>query len=210
MLHYLGPPGTYSHQVAIDLIPHLQASSSRQVILQPCDTIKSTIEQASKRAKTTKQTNWALLPYENNSNGPVSDSYDILFALDPTLPVATTIVAEYHLPVSHSLLCSKNVYKKLKGKKDTELDLTKIDVVSSHSQALGQCSHFFATKLRQKVKRVETTSTGEAARLLTEGQGMETDILQACISSKVCAQAEVYDLAIIQEDIQNSSSELIF
>lgn len=61
--------------------------------------------------------------------------------------------------------------------------------------------------MRQAVRRVETSSTGEAARLLTKENEAELDILRACISSKVCARPEVYDLAIIQEDIQNSNSE---
>lgn len=134
LLHYLGPPGTYSHQVAINLVPRLQANSIKEIQLQPCDTIKSTIEQASAKTKSTKQINWALLPYENNSNGPILDSYNVLFALNPNSPISTTIAAEYHLPVSHSLMCSKDVYKKLKKREDQNLDLTKIDMVSSHSQ----------------------------------------------------------------------------
>jgi hypothetical protein len=31
--------------------------------------------------------------------------------------------------------------------------------------------------------------------------------LQACISSRICAHADVYDLVTIQDNIQNSNSE---
>lgn len=132
VLHYLGPPGTYSHQVALEMLPRLKVSEPGKILLQACDTIKATTEEACKRTQETNQTSWSLLPYENNSNGPVKDSYDVLFALGPTM--RTKIIAEYHLPVNHSLMCTKQVYEKVRGTGGGPMDLGRLDVVSSHSQ----------------------------------------------------------------------------
>jgi len=144
VLHYLGPPGTYSHQVALELLPNLQKRALGKILLQPCGTIKSTLEEASKRTEETSLPSWSLLPYENNSNGPVIDSYDILFALDSSMPIK--IIADYHLPVNHSLMCTRLVHEQLKGREAGEVDLKKLDVVSSHSQV----SVLYATTLDGK------------------------------------------------------------
>lgn len=200
-LHYLGPPGTYSHQVAMETIP---AKAVDKVVLVPSETIKSTFEQAVKITKRTGQTSWSLLPYENNSNGPVVDSYDILFAMGAT----TRIIGNFYLPVHHSLMCTKKTYEALRKKgKSNELDLKKLNVVLSHSQALGQCSKYLQSRLRNDVELLNTTSTGEAARQLKEHDHTSSTKLHACIASKICAREDVYDLVILQEGIQNSNSE---
>lgn len=75
-------------------------------------------------------------------------------------------------------------------------------------KALGQCSTFLQSHLRSGIEQIATTSTGEAARQLhRHSDGTSSAKLHACISSKVCAQEDVYDLVILQDGIQNSSSE---
>lgn len=137
IIHYLGPPGTYSHQVALELCSRFEKQGKvDDPLLYPCNSIKSTFQEAFKRSAATSSVSWALLPYENNSNGPVLDSYDILY----TLPTSVQVVDEYYLPVSHSLMCSRNVYHQLNGKTGgKEIDLKRIDVVSSHEQVSCTC-----------------------------------------------------------------------
>ncbi|UZJ54462.1 hypothetical protein CBS101457_003782 [Exobasidium rhododendri] len=209
LLHYLGPPGTYSHQVALDLANRL-AKDASSAVLQPCSSINATLEQANERTAMTGRNSWALLPFENNSNGPVADSYDILFAMSSSFRV----VEEYYLPVSHSLLCNKGVYLHLCGG-DLEAvpDLSKLDAVSSHPQALGQCSTFIDSVLRNDVMQLSTSSTGGAAKALMLLQQNADPIatpakLEACISSRICAQADVYDLITLRDKIQNSSKNV--
>lgn len=248
-LHYLGPPGTYSHQVALELAPRLKQRSvnrsatgrsasgpdharqgsstdgravaddlpSSSIVLRPCSTIRSTVTEARLLARSTGMPSLALLPYENNSNGPVVDSYEILHARPDKLQV----VAEAYLPVSHSLLVTRETETRLragKGKVTLE-DLARLDVVASHTQALGQCSRFLEANARSDVELLATSSTGEAAKRLVDhanGQkqkngaravGERSDseqTLEACIASRVCTQADVYGLVELFSDIQNS------
>lgn len=222
VLHYLGPPGTYSHQVALDLVPNLQfdrhysdeegkrTSEILGVTLKPCKSIRETFKEAQELANQSNLFSLALLPFENNSNGPVQDSYDILhnaFAFPSTLRV----VAEASLPVSHSLLVTKEVWTKLKGNKEkVELsDLQKLDQISSHPQALGQCSKFIKEHMRADIHLHESNSTGEAAQSLltrpSEDEQSPSDKLRACIASKVCTNADVYGLVEVFGNIQNSN-----
>ena len=134
--HYLGPPGTYSHQVALEMSAEATSSSRSAWELMPCATIKATAEEATKWTLNTGASSWALLPYENNSNGPVVDSYDILLTCDAA---SIAVVGEHQLPVSHSLLCSKEVAHLLEDHGETA-DLMRLDVVSSHSQVcVSEC-----------------------------------------------------------------------
>jgi hypothetical protein len=138
-LHYLGPPGTYSHQVALELVTGLsRGGTTSNPSLQPCQTIKSTLQEAKDSTTSTGQTSWALLPFENNSNGPVVDSYDMLFSLPlSSPPMSVRVVREYQLRVSHSLMCTKAVYAQVsrrKGTGEVEIDWDKFDAVSSHTQ----------------------------------------------------------------------------
>ncbi|PWN32042.1 PDT-domain-containing protein [Meira miltonrushii] len=222
VLHYLGPPGTYSHQVSLDLVPNLhfdrtysddkgkRKSESLKVALKPCKSIRETFKGAQELAAQSNLFSLALLPFENNSNGPVQDSYGILHNA-----FASTsrfwIVAEAYLPVSHSLLVTKEVWAKLKGDKEqVELsDLQKLDQTSSHPQALGQCSKFIKEHMRADIHLHESNSTGEAAQQLlnlpSEGGESSLERLRACIASKVCTKADVYDLVEIFGNIQNSN-----
>lgn len=229
VLHYLGPPGTYSHQVALDLIPELKFSRTGidkdeetnqhdgMISLKPCKSIRDTIKAAQDLANQSDLCSLALLPFENNSNGPVIDSYDILHNAKSSLS-NIQVMKEANLPVCHSLLVSKEISNRLKGNKaQIELsDLTKLDEISSHSQALGQCTDFIRKHLRADVCIRSTNSTGEAARQLSqpfpsdkvsreEETSISSDQLRACIASRVCTNADVYDLEELFSDIQNSS-----
>ncbi|MCO5585018.1 hypothetical protein L7F22_038950 [Adiantum nelumboides] len=220
VLHYLGPPGTYSHQVSLDILPNLhftrRYSDERgkgteevlQVTLKPCKSINETMKEAQDLAKQSNLFSLALLPFENNSNGPVQDSYDILHNAVASSS-KFTVVSEAYLPVSHSLLVTKEVWSYLKGSKDkVELsDLEQLDEISSHPQALGQCSKFIEDHMRADIELHNSNSTGKAAQSLLKRPSEESDAyrLRACIASKVCTKADVYDLVEVFGNIQNSN-----
>lgn len=135
-LHFLGPVGTYSHQVAKDMAPLIQARGDEsKVELVPCTSIWSTRDDAITRSKATEEVSYALLPYENNSNGPVKETYDTFISATIGTKTTLSIVEEAYLPVSHALLCSKKTYKELiKDSPDNKPNLRKIKKVLSHPQ----------------------------------------------------------------------------
>jgi hypothetical protein len=82
-------------------------------------------------------------------------------------------------------------------------------LTQSPKQALGQCSQFLSTSLKEGLELIATSSTGEAARQLVVAQGEGTTVsnrLEACIASNICAESDVYKLRVLESDIQNSSS----
>lgn len=123
------------------------------------------------------QVDFGLVPVENSMAGVVSDSYDLL-AIHKLF-----IVGEYYLRVRHSLL----------GLRGSRLD--QIRTVYSHPQALAQC-HSFIKKRGWERQSVYDTA-GAAADLLKRGKMDE-----AALASELCA--ELYDLDILQKDIQDS------
>jgi prephenate dehydratase len=211
VLHYLGPPGTYSHQVALGVRERLLQGATtplpgrtvEEVILQPCATIADTVKEAGKVFKK-GGIGLALLPYENNTNGPVTESFELIYSADEH---AIHVIADAHLRVSHSLLATKETAEALlKGKQKIRVtDLRRLDSISSHVQALGQCSRLLNQYLRSDAQCIETTSTGEAARSLKD----KKKGLHAAIASPVCTQDDVYGLVDIYPNLQNSNGECI-
>ena len=135
LLYFLGPQGTYSHQVARTLLPLMQRrKDGSQVKLMPVDTIVNTTKRAARRTQTTGEISYALLPFENNINGPVHESYDILYNLSNLDDVGFSVVEESYLPVSHCLMCTKQTYAELTKESPGEPQLDRIQVVSSHWQ----------------------------------------------------------------------------
>lgn len=236
LLHYLGPPGTYSHQVAQKIAKRLLVQGNdTALLLQPCATITATLQdaRAAANASAARTVSLALIPYENNSNGAVVDSHGLVHSMSDI-----RIVADDYLPVSHSLLASRAVYERLRHEAATSVSggaldvkvphtqqrisndvLKRLDTVYSHPQALGQCSLFLDQYMRPGAARVSTTSTGEAARRLakeTPSTAPSDDVsdeseakLEACIASAICAQPDVYGLVELFPDIQNSGSAFL-
>ena len=83
---FLGPPGTYSHQVALGVYPDgvLQEGSSSSdvasgVKLVACATITSTIQEAATLSTSSSLTQTqALVPLSNSTFGPVKETYSLL------------------------------------------------------------------------------------------------------------------------------------
>lgn len=125
-----------------------------------------------------KKADYAVIPVENSNAGRVADVH---FLLPET---GLSIIGEYFLRVEHQLLG-------LPGAK-----LENITTVSSHPQALSQCSEFIK---RHKMAPVARIDTAKSCQDIINWQ----DTSKAAIASKLAA--EIYGLAVLASNIENSS-----
>lgn len=133
-LGYLGPPGTFSEQAALDYW------SERKNII-PFKSIKLILEGIKK-----EYIQAGIIPIENSLEGSVTISMDLLFEQS-----ILEIVDEYVLPVRHFLLASPGV------------KINNITELFSHIQAIRQ-SGIYIEKYLSDVKINYTTSTAFAAK----------------------------------------------
>ena len=132
---YLGPAGTFSEQAALQFF----GSSIGHV---PCVSFDEVFH-----AATSGRADFGVVPVENNTEGVVTRSLDLL------LNSPLHIVGEVSLLVRHHLLRQKN-------------SLEGIEVVLAHPQALAQCHGWLGTHLPQAERRA-ASSNAEGARLAT-------------------------------------------
>ncbi len=130
---YLGPAGTFSEQAAVQFfgssIDHVPCASFDEVF----------------HAATSGRADFGVVPIENNTEGVVARSMDLL------LNTPLHIVGEVSLLVRHHLLRSSN-------------SMDGIEVVLAHPQALAQCHQWLGTHLPQAERRA-ASSNAEGARL---------------------------------------------
>ena len=122
---------------------------------------------------------YGLIPVENTIAGTVVENYDLLFAND------IFVIAEVYLPIRHTLLAKKGAR------------LEEIKEARSHPHALKQCKAYLKSK---NIKMVPSYDTAGAAQAVASGD--RTD--RAAIASALCA--EIYDMEILERDIQTNSS----
>ncbi|HWQ10487.1 MAG TPA: prephenate dehydratase, partial [Holophaga sp.] len=161
---FLGPEGTFTHQA----VKHQFGLS---VQARPEGTIPS-VFQAVERG----QADFGVVPVENATEGVVDST------LDTFLESPLRITAEILLPVTQSLLLKP------------DLELSQVQRVYSHPQALGQCQRWLAEHLPRALQ-VAAPSTAEAARLAREDSG------GAAVASSMAAR--LFDLRIAAESIQD-------
>ena len=130
---YLGPPGTYSHEA-------VGKHFGQSVDMQPCATIDDVF-----RAAETGQTDHAVVPVENSTEGAVGRTLDLMFQ------TPLVICGEIRLRVRHFLL-------------STAAAATEVTYVYSHAQSLAQCVQWLARHL-PGVTHIPVSSNAEAARL---------------------------------------------
>jgi len=118
----------------------------------------------------------AMIPVENSSAGRVADIHHLM--PDSGLH----IVAEHFQKVDHQLLAPKGA------------TLKTLREVQSHEQALTQCRHFIRDHNLKPVVHADTA--GAAAEIATQA-----DPKRAAIASALAA--EVYDLKVLEHDIQD-------
>lgn len=116
----------------------------------------------------------AVIPFENSLGGGVGKSIDLLRDND------VEVTGEHAVDIDHVLVSN-------------EKEISEIDRVRSHPQAISQCRKFLNQKSWDEV---ESSSTAKAAEELSEGE--------AAICSRLAA--ELNDLNILKENIQDRNS----
>ncbi|OSD03579.1 PDT-domain-containing protein [Trametes coccinea BRFM310] len=176
-LAFLGPPGSYSHQCALDRFETSVQYAEQSTISDVFRAVSPDIP-------------FAVIPQENSVHGIVIDTYDSLRS--PGAGQSVFVRGELTLAVKHCLVVRRGV------------QLEQVQRVMSHEQALGQCSRFLSETL-PGIPRVKVPSTSAAAQsVLYCGEGTD-EPESAAICSVQCA--EMFDgLEILYKDIQNEAS----
>jgi len=170
---YLGPEGTHTHEAAlkrfgskVKLIPCL---SHYEVFARLCN-------------PRSRPRPLAVMPVENSSEGPVTQTLDQL-ANHPKV----TIADSFSLSVPQHLMAQPKTR------------LKDVERVCSHPQALGQCRGTLA-RLLPKAELITESSTAVAARRATQQPGT------AAIASD--AAARIHKLSILKKNIQDGDQNV--
>lgn len=123
---------------------------------------------------------FGVLPIENSSNGSVKEVYDLLEERN------CYIVRGTKMWISHDLLVKKGT------------QLSDIHTIISHPQALGQCSHFLEGLGGVTLRSYDNTARAAQLVAASDDPGV------AAIAAPQCA--ELYNLAPLQRNIQNSDN----
>jgi prephenate dehydratase len=162
---FQGEPGAYSEQAVFEY-------RGEEVDTQPCETFDDVFA-----AVTSGACESGLIPIENSLAGSIHQNYDLLLRHD------LHIVGEYFLRVRHCLIGFSGV------------NVTEIERVISHPQALGQCAGY----LRDLgVKTEPVYDTAGSVKLLKESG----ERAMAAIASK--RAAEIYGMQILQGGIEDN------
>ncbi len=125
------------------------------------------------------EADYAVLPIENSSAGSVRENYDLLVEYDHC------IVGEQIIKIEHVLLGLP------------EAELSDIDQVYSHPQALMQCSKILEE--HRDWEKISLKNTAVSAKKVKEDEKKN----QAAIASKLTA--ELYGLKILKENLSNNA-----
>jgi chorismate mutase / prephenate dehydratase len=160
---YLGPAGTFSNDAVAKHFGQL-------VDAVACASIDAVF-----RAAESGQTDHAVVPVENSSEGAIGRTLDLM------CQTPLTICGEVCLRIRQNLL-------------STAADATSIARVYSHAQSLAQCAQWLAVNL-PGAARVAVASNAEAARLAASEPG------SAAIASE--SAAAIYGLRVIASHIED-------
>jgi prephenate dehydratase len=117
---------------------------------------------------------YAVVPVENSIEGSVNEIYDLL------LETRMSVIGEVYQQVRHCLIANRKAKK--------------IKYVHSHPQALAQCRNYLQKK---RLEPVPAYDTAGAVKMIKENRMLDS----AAIASK--RAAELYDMEILDEDIQD-------
>lgn len=168
---HLGPTGTNAETATLAYQRWLEQKEGKKSLLCPYPTIVQSLY-----AVAYGETQQAVVPVENSTEGTVAIILDSLWQLDKL-----KIQQELVLPISHALLSRR---KSLKG----------LRTVYSHPQALAQCQHWLEQNL-PSVSLISTNSTTEALHQI------DLDFTSAAISSP--RAAKLYNVPILINDIND-------
>ncbi|PAF45124.1 prephenate dehydratase [Helicobacter sp. 11S02596-1] len=163
---YLGPLGSYTHQAAEERF----GAMSEYLAMTNISSVFKAVELG--RAK------YGVVPLENNTNGMVGDTIDLLANSE------LKIIAEIILPIHHSFAS------------DCE-HLGDVKRIYSKDIAFGQCNEFIKSHQLQDIDRIPVDSTAKAAQLAKEDKNA------AAICSKIAGK--LYHLPIMFDNIEDSN-----
>ncbi len=163
---YLGPEGSFTHQAA-------ESRYGAMSDYQPLASIKGVI-----KAVETERVRFGVVPIENNQEGTVQETIDLLGTSD------VTIVAEIVQPIHFAFASASD-------------QLSDIKKIYSKDIAFRQCKHFIDDFFGDKVEMVPVTSTSYASK---KALG---DKASAAICSAIAARQ--YGLPILYENIEDSA-----
>ena len=138
---YLGPEGTFSEEAVKEVFGSSVTKSSA-----------ITIEEAIS-AVSEGNSNYAIVPIENSTEGPVNITLDCLYASD------LKICGEIEMSIQHNLLA-----------KDLALPKTDLEI-HAHEQTLSQCKNWLDDYC-PNIKRVAVSSNAQAAKNAKENSGI--------------------------------------
>ena len=164
---YLGPEGTFSEEAVKEVFGSSVTKSSTV-------TIEEAISDVSKG-----NSNYAIVPIENSTEGPINITLDCLYASD------LKICGEVEMSIQHNLLA-----------KDLALPKTGLEI-HAHEQTLSQCKKWLDDYC-PNIKRVAVSSNAQAAI-----NSSESDSVIAIAGSRAI---EKYNLKLIAEKIQDSKN----
>ncbi|AFY94769.1 prephenate dehydratase [Chamaesiphon minutus] len=167
---HLGPTGTYSEAAALAYARAKLAGV--ESCLQPYPNIAQTL-----KAVAAKEVALAIVPVENSIEGGVTMTADTIWQLVASLQIQQAIV----LPIHHALVSVAE-------------DLSHIETVYSHPQALSQCQLWLQQHLPQAVRIADNSTTAALATLAANPQA-------AAISS--VRAANLYQLPVLVRSIND-------
>ena len=168
---FLGPEGTYC-EIAKNKFLNNSQIIQKQI---PYSTVKSIINYVDNNKNSI-----GIIPIENSIEGIVRETMDNLLNVKDE---ALQITAETVIPINHCLVSRSK-------------DITKINKIISHPQALAQCQKFIEKTFTTTVEQIEKASTGKAAKEL---QGLDETF--AAIANE--RTAELFGLNILAKNIND-------
>ncbi|EGG06478.1 uncharacterized protein MELLADRAFT_63384 [Melampsora larici-populina 98AG31] len=190
---FLGPVGTFTHEAS------LQRFGGPKFILKPYPDIRTAIysllakDQDQDQTSSAHQTWASVVPIRNSTAGPVIETEEVLAEAE--------VARQIHRLDDQIVLKIEHCLVRRKQEEDEQLSLGRnYQLVASHTQALQQCDQYLR-KHYPNIRRQETSSTAQAARLVTDDPTGRT----LAICSPVCAS--IFDsLEILDTKIQDASA----
>ena len=172
---YLGPNASFS-EMAKDLFASRYDIKAYPI---PMQTIRQVVEYVENNPDTL-----GVLPVENSIEGTVRETLDTLMHnKNQNIRILSQII----MPINHCLLARTTEFYSITGG------------IISHPQALAQCRNFIHDEMPRNINIIESPSTAEAARSLSN-----YNLTYAAIGSE--KTAEVYNLNILKSNINDDKS----
>jgi chorismate mutase / prephenate dehydratase len=162
---YLGPEGSFTHQAA-------ESRFGAMSEYMPLPSIRSVFESVD-----TGRVRFGVVPIENNREGIVNETIDLLYELD------IKIVAEVLLPIHHTFATKTN-------------NLSEITKIYSKDIAFRQCQKFLNEYFdTDKIELIPIESTSKAAKIAAKEEN------SAAICSHIAAK--LFNVPILFDNIED-------